>query len=147
MVYEGYPLQQNEKKSPPPKLDSRDELLVPNVPDINEATSNLSLNQMIAITALILAFLIVLVMFIYYWWEVRIQKGNQMVASQILETSPALAEAILKKEVVGSIFSSFPDSKEFKPTDIVASPPAIPGVGGGLLSKLGSLGSQSLNIS
>ena len=110
----------------------------------DDKPTRLSTGQILALVALLISFLIVLILFIYYWWEVGQLHDTQRIASEIRAVNPNFADALVSGQI--RCTADLPDKG--------GALGGIPGMGGllskipgagGLLSKLGgSAGGASL---
>ena len=104
----------------------------------DDKPTRLSTGQILALVALLISFLIVLILFIYYWWEVGQLHDTQRIATEIRSVNPNFAEALVSGQI--RCTADLPD----KGGALGGLSGGIPGAGG-LLSKLGgSAGGASL---
>jgi len=88
----------------------------------NPPSSGFSTGQILALSALGIAFIIILVMLVYYWWEVRQERSSQVLATELLDVNPVFAQAIMLRQVACK-----GDIPKWKPPKSSAA--SVPGAG------------------
>jgi len=84
----------------------------------------LSLYQKIGIACLVLAFTIVLGLFIYYWWQLKTIRRTNEIASYISGANPGLSQKLINMRV--KCIGSLPPLNKMKPSNPMAPPPPPP---------------------